>query len=276
MGKGRLLRSACLLVAIAAQLTVVPTPALAYTFYPDLSYGPAPAPDNLLDVYVPAGAGTFPAIVVVHGGGWIDGDKMDWEAEAIALADAGFVAVTANFRTAPENLYPAALLDLQLAVAWLRDHAATYSIDPENIGALGGSSGAHLSALLAMKGKGSQTSGSRIAAAASWSGRMDFTLDLTHNIERFLGCPFDSCPRLWKDASPFYSVDSSDPALYLANSTSEVTPLYHATNMASKLGRKGVPYVLRVLEGSKHSRGYEDEVWDETVQFFHEHLGPDG
>jgi hypothetical protein len=45
--------------------------------------------------------------------------------------------------------------------------------------------------------------------------------------------------------------------------------------MASKLGRKGVPYVLRVLEGSKHSRGYEDEVWDETVQFFHEHLGPD-
>jgi acetyl esterase len=268
----RTFASLLVLAAAVAPLVLLPGSAQAHTFHPNLTYGPAPAPDNLLDIYVPAGPGPFPAVVVVHGGGWIDGDKADWASEAEGLADAGFVAVTPNFRTAPENLYPAALQDLQLAVAWLRANAGEYSIDPAHIGALGGSSGAHLAALLAMKGRGSQESGSRIAAAASWSGRMNFTFELTHNIERFLGCPYDVCPKLWKAASPYYNVDVSDPALYLANSLEEVIPVHHATEMAAKLDRKGVPYFLRLLEGTRHSRGYEEDVWDETVEFLHTYL----
>lgn len=272
MSTRRLFTTITLIVAFAVQGLLAAPPASAFTVYSDLSYGPAPGVDNLLDVYVPDGPGPFPTVIVVHGGGWIDGDKLDWDSEAMDLADAGFVAVTPNFRTATENLYPAALQDLQLAVTWLRSNATTYSIDGAHIGALGGSSGAHLAALLAMKGKGSHANGSRIAAAASWSGRMDFTLELTHNIERFLGCPYTSCPRTWKDASPYFNVDVTDPALYIANSTNEVIPVQQATNMADKLQRKGVPYLLRLIEGTQHSRGYEDEVWAETVAFLHTYL----
>lgn len=261
-----------LLALLAAHGVQTAGPASAYTVYSDVDYGPAPGVDNLLDLYVPEGGGPFPTVIVIHGGGWIDGDKVDWAPEAIDLADAGFVAVTPNFRTATENPYPAALQDLQLVVTWLRSNAGAYSIDGANIGALGGSSGAHLAALLAMKGKGSQASGSRIAAAASWSGRMDLTLEKTRNIERFLGCPYTSCPRTWKDASPYFNVDTTDPALYIANSTMEVVPVAHATNMADKLQRKGVPYLLRLIEGTKHSRAYVNEVWDETVAFLHTYL----
>ena len=243
----------------------------SYLLCRDLTYGPAPSPDNLVDLYLPSSTGPFPAVVVIHGGGWIDGDKTEWAAEAIKLTAAGFVAVAPNYRLAPENTYPAALNDLQLLVEWIRANAAAYKIDPMNIGALGGSTGAHLAALLAMKGKGSVTDGDRIGAAASWSGKMNL-ITAPRNVPRFLGCSYNACPETWKDASPYYNVDPSDPALYLANSTDERVPLEQAEKMAAKLDQKGVPNQLRIIPGSKHSRSYEKQVWDETVAFLHAYL----
>nr|MBA3727726.1 alpha/beta hydrolase [Actinomycetota bacterium] len=94
----RMFTTVSLMVAFAVQGLLAAPPASAFTVYSDLSYGPAPGVDNLLDVYVPDGPGPFPTVIVVHGGGWIDGDKLDWDSEAMDLADAGFVAVTPNFR----------------------------------------------------------------------------------------------------------------------------------------------------------------------------------
>jgi acetyl esterase len=270
----RPLRIALALSAVVVgQVLAVAPPARAFTLYSDLQYGPASGSANLLDIYVPDGAsGPYPTVLVIHGGGWIDGDKTDWASEAERLTRSGFVAVAPNYRLAPTYLYPAALEDLQLAVEWIRSNAVAYSIDPANIGALGGSTGGHLAALLAMKGSGDHVSDGRIDAAVSWSGPMNL-ITYPNDVKRFLGCGYQDCPKTWRDASPYYNVDSTDPALFLANGTTESVPVDQPKSMARKLKKFGVPYELVLVDGPKHSRGYENIVWDATVSFLHSYLG---
>src|SRR6516165_1612462 len=87
-----------------------------------------------------------PAVVVIHGGGWIEGDKSSFTLRQHGVpgnieefADLGFVAVTINYRLAPDAPFPAALEDCKCAVRWLRAHAKDYNVDPNRIGAYGNS-----------------------------------------------------------------------------------------------------------------------------------------
>src|SRR4051794_20174400 len=101
-----------------------------------------------------------PGIVVIHGGGWIEGDKSSFvfrdrraPANIVEFARQGFVAVSINYRLAQEAPFPAALEDCKAAVRWLRAHAKEYNLDRGHIGAYGNSAGGHLAMLLAMVGK---------------------------------------------------------------------------------------------------------------------------
>src|SRR5436309_3759820 len=89
-----------------------------------------------------------PAIIVIHGGGWIEGDKSSFSTpknrppgNIIDFAKLGFVAVTINYRLSKEAPFPAALHDCKCAVRWLRANAAKYQVDPDLIGAWGNSAG---------------------------------------------------------------------------------------------------------------------------------------
>ncbi len=89
-----------------------------------------------------------PGIVVIHGGGWIEGDKSSFASREhgvpgniVDFAELGFVAVTINYRLAGEAPFPAALEDCKNAVRWLRAHARDYNLDPDRIGAYGNSAG---------------------------------------------------------------------------------------------------------------------------------------
>src|SRR5687767_12146489 len=71
------------------------------------------------DVYLPAEEGKArPAVLVVHGGGWVAGDKSWFADQATQLAEAGYVAVSVNYRLAPAHPYPAAVDDVEAAVKW--------------------------------------------------------------------------------------------------------------------------------------------------------------
>src|SRR5437016_2246154 len=101
-----------------------------------------------------------PAIVIIHGGGWLEGDKSSFASRRygvpgniVDFASLGFVAVTINYRLSGEAPFPAALEDCKCAVRWLRAHAKEYNIDPKYIGAYGNSAGGHLALLLGMVGK---------------------------------------------------------------------------------------------------------------------------
>jgi acetyl esterase/lipase len=280
--------------AVARQATPEPgepaAPARHVTVTRDVRYGIADGVYLLLDAYVPDG-GPYPAVLVIHGGGWHGGDKASFGRESERLAEAGFVAFAVNYRLAPPGgawHFPAPADDVRTAVKWVRANAEQYHVDSTKVGALGGSAGANLALLLATTG---QAGDDRVDAAVSWSGPTDLrslvpgqTATPTAmndrrtarplNVERnYIGCEIDACLDLWTAASPYAQVDASTAPIYLANSTEELVPLAQATAMDAKLKETGIPYQLRVIDGSKHSRGYEDMVWGESIQFLRTHLG---
>jgi acetyl esterase/lipase len=104
----------------------------------------------LLDLALPSEAhpGPSPVILVIHGGGWIEGDKSSFASDRygvpgniVDFARLGFAAATINYRLAGEATYPAALEDCRAAVRWLREHASAYHLDAKRIGAYGNSAG---------------------------------------------------------------------------------------------------------------------------------------
>lgn len=104
----------------------------------------------LARVYEPQGAGPFPALLRVHGGAWVRGDRLDQEKATEALAVTGLLVVSIDFRQAPAHPYPAALVDVNYATRWLRVHARDFNGDATRLGAHGNASGGHLAVLSGM------------------------------------------------------------------------------------------------------------------------------
>ncbi len=246
-------------------------PALAsgVKVYHDVQYGTAGGTSLLLDVYLPTDGGTHPAIVVVHSGGWIKGDKSDWAEQATYLAEQGYAAFVPNYRLAPQFLFPAAYQDLQTAVLWIRQNASRYSVIPTEIAAFGGSAGGNLAALLGTHGTGPLDQGSRVDAVVSWSGPMD--MSAIRHLSRYLGRNYT--PAVAQQASPITFVDGCDPPMFIANSTHEFVPLPQAVDMSNALKAAGVPEVFTAVDGSKHDLGYEKLVWPATLDFLAKYVG---
>jgi acetyl esterase/lipase len=106
-----------------------------------------------MDVYFPDGHTTSsndPALVYVHGGGWTSGGRTGGEGIRYipALLDEGFVVFAVDYRLAPDYQFPAQIQDVQCAIRGIRAAAATYGIDADRIGAIGGSAGGQLVNLL--------------------------------------------------------------------------------------------------------------------------------
>ncbi len=104
----------------------------------------------LLDVFYPMDIRdkTYPAILIIHGGGWRSGDRSQHHPLARKLAGAGFVCFTVTYRLSTEALYPAALHDVKAAVKWIRMHAMEHHVNEDGITALGFSAGGQLATLL--------------------------------------------------------------------------------------------------------------------------------
>jgi acetyl esterase/lipase len=102
-----------------------------------------------LDMEYPTkGTSKRPAVVLFHGGGWVSGSRKTYTPYVKRRAEQGFVAAAVSYRLAPRHPYPAALHDAKAAVRWLRANAVKYSIDPEQVTAIGYSPGGSLALLL--------------------------------------------------------------------------------------------------------------------------------
>src|SRR3954464_1641361 len=95
-----------------------------------------------LDAHIPDGAGPFPAAILVHGGGWVAGDKEQYITYIFQpLSDAGFAWFSINYRLAPKYTFPADADDVEAAVRWIKENAARYHVDPKRIALIGESAG---------------------------------------------------------------------------------------------------------------------------------------
>jgi acetyl esterase/lipase len=98
-----------------------------------------------LDAFVPEGPGPFPTCVLVHGGGFVRGDKQTYIKPLLGpLSEARFTWFTINYRLAPEHRWPACAEDVETAVRWVRLHAKEYKVDSSRIALIGESAGGHL------------------------------------------------------------------------------------------------------------------------------------
>ena len=261
---------------------------------PDIPYGTADGAPLLLDTCLPAGevAGVAPrpAIVVIHGGSWQHGDKsnINWRSVCQWFASEGFVAVSVNYRLVPAATFPAQLDDVQAAVRWLRDESQVerYNIDPDRIGAFGGSAGGNLAALLGTAGSGPWTDGARVAAVAELSGPADlrspirttdsYNQDFAQVVLEYLGCTdYSRCPAAER-ASPVVLADPTDPPFFVAHSTEEFIPITQAEALVESLRDNGIDTTYVTVTGSLHSIAMlDDDLRGRIIEFFDDKLGPD-
>lgn len=283
--------SACAVVAALAPAAVAaddgpgapPVPADAVTFTIEtVEYADVDGVSLLADAHLPdTEARRRPAIVLVHGGSWLGGDRRSMGEEAGWLAQRGYVAFSIDYRLAPTYRFPAAVDDVRRFVRWLRKPAQVreYRVDPARIGALGSSAGGHLAAMLGTLGSGARTKGARVAAVVSWSGPMDLT-DVNaviggEAVTTFLGCapPDGACLPTAREASATTHVDPTDAPALLFTSDTEIVPLSQAEVMDAALAAAAVEHELVVYPGDVHAQWFRVAAWPETVAFFERHLG---
>jgi acetyl esterase/lipase len=249
-------------------------------------------PDNQhlqLNLARPNGTGPYPAVVCIHGGGFRAGDRKAYDGLIKKLAKNGYVAVTVNYRLAPNYQFPAAVYDVKAAVRWLRANAAKYHVDPERIGAMGGSAGGHLAQFLGVTADQKQFEGdggnldqsSRVACVVNFYGPSDFTksygksVDAAEVLPLFLGGKLEQARQRHIEASPLYWVTpSAAPTLCIHGTKDNYVAFEQAQWIVDRLKAAGVEAELLPLEGSMHGFKGEAEVKAETAMlgFFDAHL----
>jgi acetyl esterase/lipase len=283
---------------LAAALTIgSPAPATGapggITITQDVEYSHPGGVSLRLDAFVPGGEGPFPGLIALHGGGWVLGDKREWDNNCRSLALQGFACFSIDYRLAPDHPYPASVQDALAAVEWVRNHADEYKVDPTRLGAIGSSAGAHLAAMIGYTGKGSTDTGTRVRVIVLWSPVTDIPALLPEgananraisNVHDFMGCDLTQCTAREREASPVTYVDSTDPPTMIANSTDEQIPLSQAKELSGVLKDANVPRELHVIEGKNHGARLKNQfpkdaggqtVWDLSVAFLQKWVNTD-
>jgi len=224
--------------------------------------------DLLMDVASPPATahGAAPAILVLHGGGWVQGDRKDVRAFLSPLAQAGYVAAAVSYRLAPRHPWPAAGADVRAAVRFIHAHAEELGVDPDRIGLMGFSAGGHLAALAAVSANASSFPGelpahsdasSSVAAVVVIGGLGDLTLVDTPSGERllavFLGSTGSRLLRKAREASPVTWLDSDDPPILIVHGEDDpIVPAKHAMAFHQALLDAGVDVTIKVIPGQGH------------------------
>jgi len=255
-----------------------------------------------LDLYLPEASSvkTPHPVVVIRGGGWRQGDKAGFGPMAAALARRGIPAASIEYRASGEATFPAAVYDTKAAVRWLRENGAVYGLEPERIGAIGGSAGAHLAAYLGVTGGipelegngGSQDRSSRVQAVVALATPADLAPNRTEQgteatrpaqvsgPEAFLGVAYSADPEKWAFASPIDHVDAESAPILLVHSEDDgtVNP-GQSLRLADRYAAAGVPFELVMFPGAPHGfwnfMEWFDDTMDRAAAFLLRHLGTD-
>jgi acetyl esterase/lipase len=148
LGAAVLTVSAC---ADAAVTPPVDSGSVLTREYVDVPYATI-AQAQRLDLYLPAtGAGPFPVIVWIHGGGWSAGSKtLDASSVQRLLTSRGYAVATVEYRLSGVARYPAAVNDVKAAIRFLRANSTRYALKSERLAVWGSSAGGHLAAMVAL------------------------------------------------------------------------------------------------------------------------------
>ena len=237
-----------------------------------------------IDAFVPSKhLAKTPAILIIHGGGWRTGNRIQHIPLAQHLAAAGYASFTVEYRLSTVALYPAAVYDIKAALRWMRSNAAKFNIDTAKISVLGFSAGGELAAFVGATANDRKYEDANCNTGYSSSVQaiidIDGTLSFVHpdsgegddsrSISAgtyWFGYSKKDNPALWLDASPLTHVNNNTAPILFINSSVE---MMHAgrDDFRKVLDEKKIYSEVHTFEKAPHSFCLFDPWFDPTVNY---------
>jgi acetyl esterase/lipase len=248
----------------------------------DIPYGPG-GPAHLLDIWRPesAAGNRLPVLLQIPGGAWTMNDKRGQAyAQMARMVDLGWICVAINYSRSPRHSWPAHILDVKRALAWVRRNIIDYGGDPDFIALTGGSAGGHLCALAALTANqpvlqpGFESADTTVAAAVPYYGVYDLTsVDNMHEmmlpfLERVVfKSRFADDPARFESASPIRNVKSSAPPFFVLHGDRDpIVPSTQARAFCGALRDAGVETVCHAeLPNAAHAFDTATSVRSQVV-----------
>ncbi len=244
-----------------------------------------------MDIFRPKIGGPHPVVLAIHGGGFRAGSRASYHRLCIQLAQKGFVAATASYRLAPRHQFPAAVEDAKAAVRFLRANARKYNLDPDHIGATGGSAGGHLALMLGLTGEmiafdGTGPNGdqsSKVQAVVNFYGPTDFTksydasVDAKDVLPQWIGNDLAHNRKQHLIASPLFYVTPMAPPILTVHGTKDTYVAYEQGHwLDERMKAAGAIHELETIEDAGHGFKGADLARAETrlMGWFDKHLRP--
>lgn len=250
----------------------------------DQPYANNDNPKQKLDLYLPLKRSNdkpLPVIALIHGGGWVNGDRIGYGGLGIQLAKTGnYAAVGIGYRLTAEAPWPAQIHDCKAAIRWIRAHAKELNLDPDKIVVWGSSAGGHLSSLLGTSGDVKELEGdlgsykdvsSRVQAVVNLCGPEDFSQALVFNsrgeadwddkaVIGLFGGNAKEKKELALQASPVTYVSKDDPPFITFHGTADKRVHFkHAELIHKSLQAAGVVSLLvPITDGGHGSVGHPE------------------
>jgi acetyl esterase/lipase len=229
-------------------------------------------PYHLMDVYLPEGNGPFPAIIYIHGGGWAEGNRSDFNEIAQLYAKRGIAGFSIDYTLAALNrtAWPQDIEDVISALTFIQANAANYRVNTQRIAVMGSSAGAHLASLVGTIGGNESflknhnfngTIHSQICLVVNYDGVEDLefvgqnkteNLNLLNSIvsSQFGGVTYSQNLDLWREASPVTYVSAGDPTFVFVHGVNDrIVPIQVAQAFNAKLEAAGVETHFIRIEG---------------------------
>ena len=229
-----------------------------------------------------------PAVLFIHGGGWIEGDRSQLRGYGILLARLGFVCMCNSYRLSNESIWPAQIQDVNCAIRYLRANATDLGLDPNRIGVSGNSAGGHLSLMAAAtnydqifegEGGSNEVSSEIKAVCAIYPPTTIRQLEMLNPLENaFLMLMGKEAKKEDFDkASPLnYVTEDYPPCMLIHGSTDSVVRLKDSTKFYEKLIEFNRPASLHIFSEEEHAFDGEPDygraVADLQALFFKKYL----
>ena len=236
----------------------IPTPDVRYTA--DIPFAKPDGVELKLDVYRPPQVGKYPAIVMVYGGAWREGNPTLNADFNRYIAARGYVVWAISYRHATQYRFPAQLEDVRSALAFVRQHAAEYETDLDRLALMGRSAGAHLAMLGAYK-----PDAPPVRAVVNYYGPVDLAIgyydlpqpdpiDSRSVLRSFLGGTPEEFPDLYRAASPINDVTRSlPPTLLIYGGRDHLVQAKFGRQMGDRLRSTGTTAVFLEIPWAEHA-----------------------
>ncbi len=227
------------------------------------------------DAQIPEGSGPFPAAIIVHGGGWVRGDRLTEVQPLFApLTKAGFAWFSIDYRLSDDWMqFGAAVEDVENAVRFVKAHARQYRIDPDRIALVGESAGGQLAAMAALNAK-RETRVNAVVALYTPTDLVDLAKNSTMVPQQLRdsvrGTPLEllMMARL-RQLSPLYNVKPDSPPFLLIHGTADrLVPFAQSEAMCNRMKQNGASCELYPVQGAGHGiRWWEGSRSDASAAY---------